>query len=387
MKVAFYAPLKPPDYPVPSGDRQLARALLEALRASGQEVFLASHFRSFDPRGNVVRQERLRSIGEGLAQRLVARYRHSGGAPELWFTYHLYHKAPDWLGPTVCRALGIPYVVAEASIAAKQRDGPWAPGYAGSVAAIGAADATVCLNPVDAPGVRQVRGAARLEDRLAPFMDVDAFTASAAQCVSCVPPRRHRLRLITVAMMRDGAKLASYRLLAAALARIPAPDWELVVVGAGPARGEVEAAFARFDPSRIRFVGSRPSTDIAALLFGSDLFVWPAIDEAFGMALLEAQACGVPVVAGNAGGVAAVVDDGGTGILVPTGNVDAFALATRRLLIGTDERTRMGHEAVRYVRARHDLAAAATHLDALLLRVVAQRAAVSATAHIAPAPG
>ena len=386
MKVAFYAPLKPPDHPVPSGDRQLARALLQALRASGQDVFLASHFRSFDPLGNAVRQERLRHIGEQLAQRLIARYRRSSEAPELWFTYHLYHKAPDWLGPTVCRALAIPYVVAEASIAGKQRDGPWAPGYAGSVAAIEAADTTVCLNPVDAAGVCQVRAAMRLEDRLPPFLDVAAFTGSAAAGVPFVPPRGHRLRLITVAMMRDGAKLASYRLLAAALARITSPAWELVVAGDGPARHEVEAAFARFDSSRIRFVGSRPSAEIAALLFGSDLFVWPAIDEAFGMAFLEAQACGLPVVGGNAGGVAAVVADGGTGVLVPTGNVDAFALATRRLLMDAEERRRMGREAVRYVRARHDLAAAAAHLDALLRRVVAQRAAISATVHPAPAP-
>ena len=67
--------------------------------------------------------------------------------------------------------------------------------------------------------------------------------------------RGARLRLITVAMMRPGAKLASYRLLAAALARISLHDWELVVVGDGAARAEVEAAFARFDPRRMRFVG------------------------------------------------------------------------------------------------------------------------------------
>ena len=45
-------------------------------------------------------------------------------APELWFTYHLYHKAPDWLGPRIAGALGIPYVVAEASFAPKQAGGP-----------------------------------------------------------------------------------------------------------------------------------------------------------------------------------------------------------------------------------------------------------------------
>src|SRR5258708_24281091 len=56
--------------------------------------------------------------------------------PELWFTYHLYYKAPDWLGPAVSEALGIPYVIAEASYAPKRAHGPWAFGHEGSAAAI-----------------------------------------------------------------------------------------------------------------------------------------------------------------------------------------------------------------------------------------------------------
>ena len=47
MRIAFYAPLKPPDHPVPSGDRRIARLLLEALRRAGHEVALASRLRSY----------------------------------------------------------------------------------------------------------------------------------------------------------------------------------------------------------------------------------------------------------------------------------------------------------------------------------------------------
>ncbi len=57
----------------------------------------------------------------------------------------------------------------------------------------------------------------------------------------------------------------------------------------------------------------------------ADLFVWPAINEAFGMALLEAQACGTPVIAGASGGVPAIIADGETGWLSPPGDVAAFA--------------------------------------------------------------
>jgi hypothetical protein len=46
--VAFYAPLKPPDHPVPSGDRRMARALIAALTLAGCPVELASRLRSYD---------------------------------------------------------------------------------------------------------------------------------------------------------------------------------------------------------------------------------------------------------------------------------------------------------------------------------------------------
>ena len=377
MKVAFYAPLKPPDHPVPSGDRQLARALLLALQAGGHEATVASHFRSFDRRGDPARQARIADLGARLAQRLVARYRREADRPDVWFTYHLYHKAPDWIGPAVSRALDIPYVVAEASVAAMQQDGPWALGYAASVAGLRAAAATLSLNPADVAGVRTVRGASGLDQVLPPFLDLAALAGSAAASECRAVPRGARVRLITVAMMRAGNKLASYRLLAAALTRLAALDWELVVVGDGVARREVEAAFAGIDPGRLRFVGARSPAHTAALLRQSDVFVWPAIDEVIGMVFVEAQACGLPVVGGHTTGVASVVAADRTGLLVPAGDVEAFAVALRRLLVDAATRERMGREALAYVRAQHDMPGAAMRIDALLRRVVADHAAAA----------
>ena len=51
--------------------------------------------------------------------------------PHAWFTYHLYHKAPDWIGPRISETLKIPYIIAEASYAAKQSGGPWDSGLRG----------------------------------------------------------------------------------------------------------------------------------------------------------------------------------------------------------------------------------------------------------------
>ena len=136
---------------LPSGDRRVAGLLLDALAHAGHRVQVASTFRTYDGDGDAARQRALRAQGEALAEQLAADWK-AGAAddrPELWFTYHLYYKAPDWLGPRVAEALSIPYVVAEASVAGKRRSGPWRLGHAAIVSALGRADAVVGLNSAD----------------------------------------------------------------------------------------------------------------------------------------------------------------------------------------------------------------------------------------------
>src|SRR5215468_5087293 len=101
MRIAFYAPLKPPTHPVPSGDRRVARLLMAAFGRANHRVELASRFRSRDGVGDPVRQQALAELGHHLARRLARQYqaRPPAERPELWFTYHVYYKAPDWLGP------------------------------------------------------------------------------------------------------------------------------------------------------------------------------------------------------------------------------------------------------------------------------------------------
>jgi glycosyltransferase involved in cell wall biosynthesis len=184
-------------------------------------------------------------------------------------------------------------------------------------------------------------------------------------------------------MMRDGAKLASYRRLGRALASLGNLPFSLVVVGDGPARADVVAALAPLR-DRVTWLGALPRERVIAVLHDADLFVWPAIYEAIGMAFVEAQACGLPVVAGRSPGVAAIVDDGGSGLLVPVDDDVAFAEAVRRLVLDASLRTCMARNAARRAREHLDIAIAAAQLDALLRDVV--RAARPATRPLRPAP-
>ena len=378
MRIAFYAPMKPPGSPAPSGDRAVARLLVRALEAAGHAPRLASRFRAWaaDP----AEQARRRAAAARAARRLAGRYRAAAAAdrPELWFTYHLYYKAPDWLGPAVADALAIPYVVAEASHAPKRASGPWAMGHAAAAAAIRRADAVIGLNPVDRACVEPLlAGAGRLH-ALAPFVDTAPFAAAAAARA------RHRARLaralaldpdrpilLAAAMMRAGDKLASYRVLAEALSRLAGESWTLAVAGDGPARPEVEAAFAVLPPGRARFLGQAAARALPGLYAAADLFVWPAVREAYGMALLEAQAAGLPAVAANSGGVAQIVAHGRTGLLAAEGDAGAFAEAVRGLLRAPGRRAAFAAAARRKAGFEHGLARASAALDRILVGAAA----------------
>jgi len=375
MRIAFYAPLKSPTHGTPSGDRRVAGLLLDALRLAGLRVELASTFRSFDAEGDAERQLALRRQGEALGVALADgwRARPEAERPQLWFTYHLYYKAPDWLGPVVCAELGIPYVVAEASHAAKRAHGPWALGHDATMAAIRQAALVVSPSRDDIAGLGEVVEPRRIL-YLPPFLDVEPYADARA--------RRGELRarlareqaldaevpwLVVAAMMRVGDKLSSYRGLAAALAyQLDAP-WQLLIAGDGPARAQVQDALERAGiAARARLLGSMPTRRLAEVFAACDLCAWPAVNEAYGMALLEAQAAGVPVVSCATRGVPDVVLDGRTGVLVPYGDEAALAAAVRRLMDDPARRRALGDEAARFVAGERSIAAAAEALKRAL---------------------
>jgi glycosyltransferase involved in cell wall biosynthesis len=374
MRIAFYAPLKPPDHPVPSGDRRMAQLLMTALTARGHAVHLAARLRSRDGDGDPRRQQRLAALGAWLARRLAARYAAAAPQerPQAWLTYHLYYKAPDWIGPAVAGALAIPYVVVEASLAAKRAAGPWQTGHAAVRAALDRAAAVVSFHARDEAALRGAIAQPSRLHRLRPFLDTAPLAAAAAGRAATRAALAAELDLdpetpwlLAVGMMRSGDKLASYRLLAAALGRLASRPWTLLVAGDGEARAAIEDGFAPL-AERVRLLGACAPGRLARLYAASDLFVWPAVNEAWGMALLEAHAAGLPAVAGDSGGVGEILRHGRTGWLVAVGDADAFAVAVAAALDDPEERRRRGAAAATLAAAEHGLAAAGTALERIL---------------------
>jgi glycosyltransferase involved in cell wall biosynthesis len=119
--------------------------------------------------------------------------------------------------------------------------------------------------------------------------------------------------------------------------------WPVRVVGTGPQLGELRRRYG----STARFLGRVPDAELAELYARAAALVLPNVEE-FGIAAVEAQAAGRPVVAAAAGGALETVVDGQTGVLVTPGDVDAMAEALRETDFGRFEPARLTHHAARF---------------------------------------
>jgi glycosyltransferase involved in cell wall biosynthesis len=288
MRLAFYTPLKPPDHTVPSGDRAMARVLLAALAHLGAQMDLATDFRSRDGAGSPTFQAQRMAQAQTLLPQIIAQGRMAGWSA--WITYHSYYKAPDLIGPTVAGTLGIPYLLVEGTRARKRLDGAWSAFAHAAEAACDAADVVFYLTARDHAALAAYAPPGQHLVHLRPFLPR-----------SDLPPPASGTHLLAVGMMRAAAKLASYRLIAQTLALVPGAPL-LEIAGDGPARAQVVEAMAPLG-ARVRFLGALEHEALEYAYARAGAFIWPGVDEAFGVSYLEAQAHGLPVIAQDRPGV------------------------------------------------------------------------------------
>jgi glycosyltransferase involved in cell wall biosynthesis len=244
------------------------------------------------------------------------------------------------------------------------------------------------------------RGLARACDRIVAVSDevrddlVELHVASAAKIDVIpvgfdmrrlsVPPERHaelRGALRRELGLPDDALVVTFvgrvvpikradRFLAAAL-ELRDSGAQFVVVGDGEALADVRSSdAARTLGDRVLFTGYR--ADVAAIYHASDVVVLTSDSEGTPVSLIEAAACGVPVVGTDVGGVRSVVQDGVTGYVVPP---DASLVAARiaTLLEDGPLRARLGAAGRERVQARYAAERLAADHDRLYRELLAQR--------------
>jgi glycosyltransferase involved in cell wall biosynthesis len=363
MRIAFYAPMKAPNHPVPSGDRLMARLLISALSKTGHEVELVSEFRSYssDPDEAAWRRNLLEADAE--IER-VSKTWEKTRSPDLWFCYHPYYKSPDLLGRALTDRFGIPLITCEAALVKRRMKGPWASWQEKVLEIVDEAATNICMTQEDEIGILQCVPSAPI-DRLHPFIDGNNFKTFSDRL------HGEPAQIVSTAMMRTGAKYKSYEMLAKAFKRLSKRhDWRLVLIGDGPMRKQVEGLFADFPAEQVIFKGEQTEDQVAGILSESALYTWPGYSEAYGLAYLEAQAAGLPVIAQNTAGVPEVVIDGVTGILSPEGDFDAFAGSIERLIFDNEKREAMSVAARRFVLEERSLDRAASRLDQIIKAAV-----------------
>jgi len=139
-----------------------------------------------------------------------------------------------------------------------------------------------------------------------------------------------------------------------ALVRRNCPDAQLRIAGEGPDRGRLDSLVREKGLSDgVELLGEL--ADMAGFLQSLDVFAMPSRREGFGMAVLEAMSCGLPVVASDAGGLKEIVQDGVNGRLVPAGDEKALADALCAILTDRALAERFGRESRRSVESRFTL--------------------------------
>jgi glycosyltransferase involved in cell wall biosynthesis len=112
-------------------------------------------------------------------------------------------------------------------------------------------------------------------------------------------------------------------------------------------------------------------------LRAADLFVFPSVFEALGIALVEAAACGLPALASRTGGIVDVVEDGASGLLIAPGDAGALAAGLRALAGDGDRRADMGREARRTALSRFDARDSLDRYRALFREISSPRSSSS----------
>lgn len=173
------------------------------------------------------------------------------------------------------------------------------------------------------------------------FVNLEEYQPANGQCAA-IAPEGHRV-LTHISNFREVKRVRDViRVFARVRRALPAT---LLMIGDGPERDDAEREARVLEVENdVRFLGRLDS--VASLLQATDLFLLPSQNESFGLAALEAMACGAPVVATNAGGLPEVITDGVTGILEPVGSVEAMARRSIELLRDSHRYARMREAAI-----------------------------------------
>ena len=370
MKIALCTPFKPFDNASVSGDVTIARDLRDALSDLGNEVVAVPHY----PAKEIWKRP---SSWFG-AYRAMGQMVDAARRCDVWLTYGSYYKVPDVFGPACAARLGIPYAIFQASYAVNRgrKLATW-PGFRLNRRAMLRADHIFCNR------LNDLRGCGRLQlppDRyshIRPGLPQGLFECdeTAGEALRREWGAQDARVVLTAAMMRAGVKSEGLRWVFRACAALieQGRDVFLAVAGDGPRRAELEPEARNLLGDRVRFLGMMEREKLGGFFAAGDLFAFPGLAESVGMVYLEAQRCGLPVVATDDEGAPQVVAHNETGIITRA-TIDDFTRGVDELVRDPGRCRSLAANAPGYVAKEHDVARNYGHVVEVLRGLAEARA-------------
>ncbi|SDP21328.1 glycosyltransferase family 4 protein [Desulforhopalus singaporensis] len=353
MKIAYYMPFKPLGHPVPSGDLVIGTELHDNLKSRGHHVLLVSRIRCrwiyYRPLAmlKLIREKR----------RITSR--STSPSFDIWLSYHSYYKCPDLLGLACSRKLDIPYVIFQGIYSTKRRKKlATLPGYLLNRRVLLGADHIFTNKHRDYRNLARLLPKERLT-YIAPGIRPQQFEFS---------KEWHRTSrqqwktgdetiIMTAAMMRPGVKTEGLETVirSASLLAKRGHNLKLIVVGDGQSRPSLERLANSLLGERCIFCGKIERNRLYRYYSGADFFAFPGVEESLGMVYLEAQSCGLPVVAFREWGGGEAVVDGHTGLLATASRPDTFTDKMEQLILQPELRAKLGANGAVHIRSAHDI--------------------------------
>ncbi len=364
-------PFKPMDHPNPSGDLIIGGELFNYLTQNGHEIELASRLRCrwiyYKPT----------TILHYLFERSRVVGRLAKIKPDLWLTYHSYYKAPDLLGRYCAEKLNIPYIIFQGIYSTKRhKQINTKLGYHLNKKSLLAADHIFTNKKRDYRNLMRLLPQDQL-DYVAPGINPDSFCFSKndRQLLRDSWGLHEEPVIMTAAMMRADVKTEGINTIIECCAKLSATwnNLRLIIAGDGEQREQLTQKAYQLLPGKVIFLGKIPRSQLYKYYSAADIFAFPGINESLGMVYLEAQSCGLPVVAYKDWGGGEAVIDRETGLLANYGDPENFLKNIRLLMDNKTLRQKLGNAAKKHIRENHDLQVTYANLEDKLSGIVADR--------------
>lgn len=294
--ILFYVPLSQEIFHQISNDKHGIQKLWQFYTSIGKKVKFVSSFSSFDPHGDKLFQLNKMNEADHIQENLFQTFKDLKLTH--WFTFYQSYKAPDLLGPDLCKKLSIPYTLIEASLDPKQEKGKWSVYYPHLLKALNQAKSIVSINPKDSALLNGLGFLSK--NKLISTSLTSYFAKSLTKAESrSILYRKHHLNadlpwFLVITPSQEYKSLEIYKYLREVLLFLKNDSFECLVLNANPLQGKVKALLGPFH--QIHFISDMMASHLTLYYKAADMLCCPGMFQSWGNICLMTETIGLKIV-------------------------------------------------------------------------------------------